>query len=648
MTIKRLTAALGSLTLSFLIGFSPNALSAPKTIQQVRGDSSLKGKDVTLEGVVTHITADSRGKSGYYLQDGTSTSPTSSAIYVYEKGTKVTKGNTVEVKGKLGEYKNQLQITGSVTSTDKGAGSLPTAVVLQASETGYSGADLEKMEGMLVSAQGYTLSKAYSFDYGRKKNNLFVADSVQFKSTQLYPGGKAAEDHAAKNKARRLAVIESGKTRSGEINYYAAFNYWANYLRVGSKLGDFKAIVSQRDSSYELLVDSDWAPDSVTLPAGKLARPTASSIPDRQQISDLRLASFNLLNWFTDDVIEGAPESPGNRGAKSVEDGLLQLEKLTSAIRLMDADVLGLLEVGNNGSGDKSAIGFLVSSLNLLEADETRRYQFVYPKNASQIGTDAISVGLIYRPVRVTPKGEVETLEMPREVSGSNDVVGMRESLIQEFCLKGQPGKCLTIAVSHFKSKRCSGCADDPKGGPDEQGCCTRLRSTAANVLGKRLQAEAQSGDVLLLGDFNAYAKEDPVRILTEDTISPAIVTSSRAFFVSGKPLEQSEQITKGFSYKPLTPVPNPLPAEGQYAEKIPFSYSYNGELGNLDHGLVSVSLHGKMRQADDLHINSLESPLFEYSGRYTGGSEYKGGLMKSSGELSSSDHDAVWGDFRL
>ena len=652
MMIKRSMAALGSLTLIFILGLCSSTLSSATSIQKARQDLK-KGDDVTLQGVVTHITTDSKGNpTGYYLQDGEDTSTASSAIYVYQKGTEVKKGRTVEVKGKLGEYRNQLQVSGSVTSTDKGAGTLPNPLTLKASKTGYTDAELEKMEGMLVSAEGYVLSKTYSYDYGRRRNNLFIADAIQFKSTQLYPGGQKAEDHAALNKKRRLSVIESGKTQSGQINYYTGFNYWARYLRVGSELGKFEAIMSQRDSNYELLADSVWGESSVTAPTGELARPLA--VEGREQSQDIRVASFNLLNWFTDDVVEGAPESSGNRGARSVAEGLVQLEKLTSSIMSLDADILGLLEVGNNGAGEQSAISFLVATLNLLEDDEKKHYQFVYPENSDRIGTDAISVGLIYRPDRVDVKGVVEVLEMPREVSSDGKVVGMRDALIQEFCLKGQAAKCLTIAVNHLKSKRCSGCADDPASGPDEQGCCSRLRSSAAMVLGRHLEERAKVADVILMGDFNANAREDTIRIFTETTIAPAIITSSSAFLANGNPLKQSEEVTTGFGYKPLMPIPEPLPPEDEYPDKIPFSYSYNGELSALDHLLISASLYSKLvkvsgkDKAGDVHVNSLESSQFEYPGRYTGGSEFDGGLPKSRDSFSSSDHDPVWGDFRF
>lgn len=66
------------------------------------------------------------------------------------------------------------------------------------------------------------------------------------------------------------------------------------------------------------------------------------------------------------------------------------------------------------------------------------------------------------------------------------------------------------------------------------------------------------------------------------------------------------------------------------------YSYSYNGELGNLDHALANTSLAKRLVDIEDWHINSVESNLFEY------GKKYSGNLAKSENAFSASDHDPV------
>ncbi len=91
------------------------------------------------------------------------------------------------------------------------------------------------------------------------------------------------------------------------------------------------------------------------------------------------------------------------------------------------------------------------------------------------IGTDAIKVGLIYRPAVVTPVGEFQTLDSsddPRFIDTRS-----RPSLAQTFEVNAT-GARFTVVVNHLKSKG-SACAGDPDAG-DGQGNCNGTRTLAA------------------------------------------------------------------------------------------------------------------------------------------------------------------------
>lgn len=49
------------------------------------------------------------------------------------------------------------------------------------------------------------------------------------------------------------------------------------------------------------------------------------------------------------------------------------------------------------------------------------------------------------------------------------------------------------------------------------------------------------------------------------------------------------------------------------------WSYSFNDEVGALDHLLVSPSLKHKVVDATDWHINGAESTLFDYNDEFKG-----------------------------
>ena len=93
------------------------------------------------------------------------------------------------------------------------------------------------------------------------------------------------------------------------------------------------------------------------------------------------------------------------------------------------------------------------------------------------IGTDAIKVGLIYRPAVVTPVGSFQVLDLsvdPRFIDTKS-----RPTLAQTFEVNAT-GARFTVAVNHLKSKG-SDCLD--VGDPDlfdGQGNCSQTRRAAA------------------------------------------------------------------------------------------------------------------------------------------------------------------------
>nr|WP_269808547.1 hypothetical protein [Enterovibrio nigricans] len=206
-----------------------------------------------------------------------------------------------------------------------------------------------------------------------------------------------------------------------------------------------------------------------------------------------------------------------------------------------------------------------------------------------------------------------------------------RDSLLQSFWVMGD--QKLSVAVSHFKSKG-SGCYEDWIAGEfdddpaDLQGRCNAFRVSAAETLGKAL--ENIDGDIIALGDFNAYGQEDPMRVMTNYDTDTAVrkIVSAAGTSIAGVTLdEMAREVDDGFAYVNLATY-----ALGEEA----FSYTFDGELGSLDHAVGNDSVVEKVVGVEDWHINAVESTLFQYSGRFTGD------LVKSTNPYSSSDHDPV------
>ena len=109
-----------------------------------------------------------------------------------------------------------------------------------------------------------------------------------------------------------------------------------------------------------------------------------------------------------------------------------------AAIRAIDADVVGLMEIENDGYGELSAIKRLTSQLG---AD----WRFVDP--GVLLGGDAITVALIYNSRNVEPVGVPATLA----IDDKN-----RQPLARTFRRIGGSHN-VTVVVNHLKSKGCTG-----------------------------------------------------------------------------------------------------------------------------------------------------------------------------------------------
>ena len=174
----------------------------------------------------------------------------------------------------------------------------------------------------------------------------------------------------------------------------------------------------------------------------------------------------------------------------------------------LDADVLGLMEIQNNGN---SAAQNLVGAVNAVVGTGT------YVTTALPVqdtGTDAIRLAIIYKPLKPSPMGGA--------VSDTNPL-NNRPTLTQTFILGN--GERFTLLVNHIKSKGGCPAAADPNApgnsnAGDGQGCWNALRLQQANRLRSFVaerQAPSGSTDALLIGDLTACAQEDPIFALTSN-----------------------------------------------------------------------------------------------------------------------------------
>ncbi len=557
----------------------------------------LAGEKLTIEGVVVADFQDKRNElGGFFVQeedaDADDDPLTSEGIFVDSAllQVDVSAGDIVRVTGTAFELSDagvtltQLRRVKSIEVCGSRASVTPVEVTLPVTDV----FDWEQWEGMLVTLpQELTVTQLYNL--GRYGEVMLSAGGRLFQPTNISLPGEPALEVAAEN-ARRSIILDDGLSiQNADPTRYPPGGLSAdNILRSGYAVTGVTGVVDHRYGTYRVYATE--APEFVQ------ANPR-ENVPDDVG-GRLRIASFNVLNYFNGDGAGGG--FPTERGADTPEEFERQRVKILKAILALDADVVGLIEIENDGDGPQSAIADLVNGLNAAAGDEVYAYipdaeEQPLPIAGSDEGGDAIKQAIIYRPAAVTPVGDpVTTLEAP---------FNQRRPPVAQAFEENATGERFIVVVNHFKSKGCSGSGVDPDTG-DGQGCWNNERVQAARTLLAWLATDpTDTGDpdVLVLGDLNAYAMEEPIRVFLD------------AGYVN---------LVKRF--------------EGD----TDYSYVYYGQAGSLDHALANASLSEQVTGATIWHINADEPRVFDYNVEYK--SENHVVSLYEPSPFRSSDHDPV------
>ncbi|MEV4006296.1 ExeM/NucH family extracellular endonuclease [Actinomadura sp. NPDC049753] len=550
--MRRTAAALATvLTAGLAAGVQTAAAAEPPTcgnpadhqiaeVQGSGGTTPLAGQTVRVEGVVTADFQRADQLKGFFVQDPTPDADprTSDGLFVYST-TDVAIGDRVLVTGKAVEY-NGLTELSPVSAVDVcGTGKVaPTSVRLPLK----GGAGMEQYEGTLLRF-GQRLTATETYQLGRYGQVTVSAGGRLFQPTDGHGATQAGND------ARRLLVDDGSNVQNPATIPYTD----PRVLRIGDATTGLTGVLTYQFGAYAL---------QPTRPARFDDRNPARKRPPNVG-GDVRVASFNTLNWFT---------TLDKRGADTAEEQERQLAKLTAALRGLDADVVGLMEVENNGD---TAVGAIVGRLNRAAGAGTYAWvRHPYP------GTDEIHVALIYRPSKVTPVGDARS---------SQDPVFDRPPLVQTFRPRAG-GTAFTMIVNHFKSKGCGGAAGPDQDQGDGQGCYNARRVSQAGAVAALADGVPNP---LVVGDLNAYTAEDPVKALT----GAGLVGQTQRFV---RPSQR-------------------------------YSYVFDGQSGELDHALAGRALSRRVTGAAIWHINSDEPVFLDYNTEYNPPAFYRPDAFRSS-----------------
>ncbi|HAS6167888.1 TPA: ExeM/NucH family extracellular endonuclease [Vibrio vulnificus] len=672
-----------------------------KTIGEVQGEayssplieSGYTSKDEYLVTGVVSAVATSLVK-GFYLYDDNADGnvKTSDGVFVKTSGavSKDMIGQQICVRAKVNEDYGMTTLlpTGNIWEVKNSTPVEVTPVKLERidSDDDTFRSTLERLEAMPVvlvedmdAAEGnqdMRVSRTFSFDYSAKRNNMVIA----YKRPNPQPnqdhvaGSDAAKAQTAQNKDYRIVVESDEKPADGKIPYYPEFasDPHNNYIRINDSVVGMTGVLHYSYNEFRLIPTAN-----VTKANFVHNTPRTSSPVIKESYGDdgftIKVATQNVLNYFNSPYGGHDNQFGDNRGAESQQEFERQQAKIVEAIYGLDADIVGLMEVENNGFGDFSAIRELLEAINAKYYKENykdrfaresihNRYVFVgFDKNGDQvldqfdtIGSDAITTGIIYRPSKVSViAGKV--IPMPWQdapmivdadgkpvVDGKGELAEsgknyQRNTVAATFRVLNT-GKQLTVSVNHLKSKG-STCWDDYVGtkavDDDAQGSCENFRVASTYHLGQEMAKIG--GDQIVLGDMNSYAHEDPMLVLTSNPTKKALkaadyIKVGNKWQFNG---EQGPVITQTFGFINAVDYKTP-------AGETSWSYSYNDEVGSLDHLLITSSLKSRLVDAVDWHINAPESTLFDYSNKYKGGDSNEANPFYKADAFRSSDHDSA------
>ncbi|HHL4078432.1 ExeM/NucH family extracellular endonuclease [Burkholderia sola] len=557
-------------------------------IQGPGAPSPLAGQNASIEAVVTADFGGTDGFGGFFVQQADAQRRNqpgvSEGLFVYAPKVRAKAGDLVHVTGRVDEKYGQTQLTlaGAIAVCANGQTVTPATLTLPVDSPNAFAA----YEGMLVRLP-QTLNVTDNYELGRY-GSVMLSNGRLRTPTSVVPPAQAQTQIDAN--ARNRLILDDGwnKQNPATVPYPAPGLSAANTLRAGYTVRDVEGVLEVRYGAWRV----QPLPGAAAPVFDKRENPRTNA-PARDPKANLRVASFNVLNYFNGNGLGGGFDDPSNRGAKTFQEFQRQEAKIVSALKAIDADVIGLMEIQNNGYGELSAVRQLAAKLG-------SHWRVVDP-GTSRLGGDAIAVAMIYDSRKVEPVGRAATLA----IDDKN-----RQPLAQSFRLLGGNKQALTVAVNHLKSKNCPDAANDDLDQGDGQGCWNPTRTRAAAKVADWLAGNptgVKSQGVLLIGDFNSYTYEDPIRTL-----------ESRG-------------------YRNLV---------ARWIGANAYSYVYNGEAGYLDHALATLPLASHVKAVHEWHINADEPLALQYTLAYKSAEQQK--TFYAADAYRSSDHDPVLIDIAL
>ncbi len=614
----------------------PEAHTIPE-IQGTTDTSPYAGKDVITSGVVT-ASYPTGGLNGFFLQtpgtggDLPAGHDASDAVFVYlgSQTSYPAIGDHVQVTATVSEFNGLTELSPAVGGTTvlSDPADAPVPVTNAYPTTNEA---RESEEGMLQAPSGaFTVSDVFTLNNFGEIDLASGTTPLRQPTDVARPKTPEAQAVVTDNAARAVTLDDGSST-----NYLTAANAsqplpWITRdtpVRVGSTASFTRPVIlDYRNGLWKFQPTSQLTQANAATVQPATFPDTRTAAPEHVD-GDLRIASFNVLNFFNETgeayaaeghsctsykdrlgepvtVNDCGPDGP--RGAWDDADRQRQQDKEVQAINALGADVLSLEEIENSAKYDGPenrdvALAKLVTALNADAGSDV--WSFVpSPAVADQPALaeqDVIRTAFIYQNAKAEPVGPSYIL------TGSAPFANGREPLGQVFRPRGGAESQEFLAVvNHFKSKGSGSGADADQG--DGQGASNATRVAEATALVdfvNGLKSTTGVSKVFLTGDFNSYTKEDPLQKLYDAGYTDV----------------------------------------GSAKSPHEYTYVFDGLVGSLDHVLVNDEALATVKDAHVWNINSVESVAYEYS-RFN----YNVTDFYAPNAYRSSDHDPTLVGFSI
>uniref|UniRef100_UPI0024DF5FBC ExeM/NucH family extracellular endonuclease n=1 Tax=Rhabdaerophilum sp. SD176 TaxID=2983548 RepID=UPI0024DF5FBC len=628
--------AIGTITNDDL---APVTLTKISAIQGTGTASPLVGQTVTVEAIVVgdfqnDDTDTKRNLNGIYLQeeaaDSDGDAATSEGIFVFFGSLTgdVQEGDRVQVTGTVSEYFGLTQLNatsvsvvaaGAVAdvSTMAATINLPAAAVTTSQDGDYQ-PDLEAFEGMLVTIpQTLTITEQFQLDRFNEIKLVAGERPAQF-THENAPDATGYDNHLRFVGTRSVTYDDGLNTQNAAISNLDGFGpsyTTASAPRMGDTITGLTGVLDYQWAGASAS-GSTWRIRSIEDGDNTFVDANPREAAPQDVGGRLTVGSFNVLNYFTTLATSGATTAIGlePRGANNQAEFDRQTAKLVNTLVALDADILGLVELENDfqDNAPGNALDYLVDSLNAVLGAGT--YDWIDPGQRF-IGGDAIAVGYIYKPAKVTVAfnttieslgdadlaalGQSSLLEQS-SVDAIFDGANTSRNALAVTWSETVSGEHFTTVVNHFKSKGGAGTGADADA-LDGAGNWNNQRELAAKALDAWIDSDptgTTDDDYILLGDFNAYFQEDPIEFL----------------------------ISQGYENLQETRLTDP------------YSYVFDGQIGALDYIFASESAALQVTGITEWHINADEADALDYNtdfGRDTA-------IFDANVAVRVSDHDPL------